>query len=663
MAKAYNNLKDDQIKALCSQGCTAGDWKQVQVAEGFDTACVRNVHFCGKVSIGSTAGKVKTAHGVEKSCGIYNASIAECTIGNGCRIANISVHIANYDIADGVCIEDVATMQTNPGATFGNGVNADVLNEGGGREVVLFDELNVQFAYMMCLHRHKPKMVEKLKAIANAYVEKVRSDRGKVAAGARICSVKEIVNVNIGSYALVNGAASLVNGTILSTQDAPTVVGNNVVADDFIIAESSSVTGGAILGKVFVGQGCQIGKQYSAENSLFFANCEGFHGEACSIFAGPYTVTHHKSTLLIAGLFSFYNAGSGSNQSNHMYKLGPVHEGKLMRGSKTGSFSYMMWPCVAGPFSVILGKHTGTFDTSDFPFSHIEARSNGKCSMVPGLHLTTVGTVRDGAKWPSRDRRKGSVKRDVLNFDVFSPYTVGKMIKANAMLKELQQNTDKSIEDVAVCGAMVKRPILHTGQKHYRTGIDMYLLEKVVEKAEAALQSNIKLDKAFAVDKAAVYSSQWIDLGGQMMGKQRLDALEDAIESGKIATVEAFYAELNKINSAYKIDEWAWVKAAYKQVFENDLDSITKEQLGDAVSKFLKSKGKFLSLVANDAEKEFSELSRCGFGQDGGEGDSDKDFAGVRGTYEANKFIKSMKGDIAALEQRIKELEQKLSSL
>ena len=53
-------------------------------------------------------------------------------------------------------------------------------------------------------------------------------------------------------------------------------------------------------------------------------------------------MTHHKSTLLIAGLFSFMNAGSGSNQSNHMYKLGPIHQGILERGAKTSSDSYIL---------------------------------------------------------------------------------------------------------------------------------------------------------------------------------------------------------------------------------------------------------------------------------------------------------------------------------
>ena len=69
---------------------------------------------------------------------------------------------------------------------------------------------------------------------------------------------------------------------------------------------------------------------------------------ACSIFAGPYTVTHHKSTLLIAGLYSFMNAGSSSNQSNHMYKLGPVHQGILERGTKTTSNSYIVFPARIG---------------------------------------------------------------------------------------------------------------------------------------------------------------------------------------------------------------------------------------------------------------------------------------------------------------------------
>ena len=49
------------------------------------------------------------------------------------------------------------------------------------------------------------------------------------------------------------------------------------------------------------------------------------------------------------------NAGSGSNQSNHMYKLGPIHQGTLERGAKTTSDSYILWPARVGAFSLVMG--------------------------------------------------------------------------------------------------------------------------------------------------------------------------------------------------------------------------------------------------------------------------------------------------------------------
>lgn len=55
-----------------------------------------------------------------------------------------------------------------------------------------------------------------------------------------------------------------------------------------------------MLRRCFVGEGVVIENGFSAENSLFFANSHLNHGEACAVFAGPYTVSHHRSTLLIA---------------------------------------------------------------------------------------------------------------------------------------------------------------------------------------------------------------------------------------------------------------------------------------------------------------------------------------------------------------------------
>ncbi len=659
--RVYRALNEREVELLRMQDCWAEDWTKIQVVDGFDPTYVRSTRFLGAVRLGRFSGNVRTVGGIARPGGLYNAVLSNCTIGDDTRISSIGVHIANYDIAQNVCIENVATMQTNPGATFGNGVEASVLNEAGGREVVLLDRLSAQFAYLMCLHRYRPRVVERLRTLARRYVDSIRSDRGRVGRGTCICSTQEIIDVNIGPYATVSHASSLRNGTILSAEDAPTTIGVKVIAEDFIVAESSSVTGGALLSKVFVGQGCRIGRQYSAENSVFFANCEAFHGEACSVFAGPYTVTHHKSTLLIAGLFSFYNAGSGTNQSNHMYKLGPAHEGRLLRGTKTGSFSYVMWPSKVGPFSVVLGKHSTNFDTSDFPFSHLEARYDGKCTMIPGFYLTTVGTVRDGAKWPRRDRRRGAEKRDRVCFDIFTPYTVGRMIEASARLKHLQETTDTSVEEVAVDGALVKRLMLRACQKYYRTGIEMYLLEQVVGRIEKGMDASSGLAQdALATDSEAVYDGEWVDVAGQLMPRKRLKDLEDAIEAGTIATLDDFEACTRTIHECYRADEWAWVRRAYEKVFEAPLDGLDAERICQITAALRKVKGKFLNLVAADAQKEFSELSHIGFGQDGDSDDVEADFRAVRGTYEGNEFVQEIRQNIEKLRQQTERIENAL---
>ncbi len=655
---SFRPLTQEEIETLTQRGCTSADWGLVEVAPGFRPERVRNVLFGGTVRLGANGGTLMDAAGIEKPCGIEGASIYACSIGNDVRIAGVGVHIARYEIGDGACLENVGTVETREGATFGNGVAIEVLNEGGGREVVLFDRLDSQFAHLLCLHRYRPGLTERLLAFAKGEAARAKLPRGRIGAGARIRNTKCIVDVNIGQDAVVDGAALLANGTVLSSKLAPTRIGCDVQAEDFIIAEGAKVTGGAIVAKTFIGQGCQIGKQFSSEGSLFFANCEGFHGEACSVFAGPYTVTHHKSTLLIAGLFSFYNAGSGTNQSNHLYKLGPVHEGKLERGCKTGSFSYMMWPCRVGPFSVVLGKHTRTFDTSDFPFSYLEATPSGRCQMTPGFNFTTVGTVRDGAKWPARDRRRG-VLRDRISFDVFSPLTVGRMIRGSDRMNELLEKTERSVDLVNLSGTDVKRILLRTGQKFYRSAISMYLLDKVLARAEASIaQPGSSLAAGFAVADTAVYDDEWVDIGGQLMPRRRLDELCAGIVEGRVADLDSMNRELDAILLAYDADEWAWISQAYARVFGKRLEDLTIQDTVDLADELLKTRQKFLKLVLNDASKEFEHVVATGFGQDGRADDVAADFQAVRGDYGGNKFVREMETQLSAVAQRVEQYKQ-----
>jgi hypothetical protein len=659
---SYRQVTDAEKKTLAAQGCRAADWAKVQVAEPFDASRVQNVLFLGECRIGTLAGTI-TRGGVAEPCGMYDAELADVTVGNGCLIKRVSSRIARYDIGDGAVIEDVGLIECQPGSTFGAGTVVDALNEGGGRGVTLYPELSAQVAHLLALHRYRAPLIKRLEAMIAARVAQLKSDRGRIGAGAELRGVKTIRDVAVGPAARIEGAALLEKGTILSEAQAPAVVGSGVVAREFLIAEGASVTDGALLEKAFIGQGCKIGKQFSAENCVFFANCEAFHGEGVAVFAGPYSATHHKSTLLIAGQFSFFNAGSGTNQSNHMYKLGPLHQGILERGSKTGSFSYLLWPCRVGPFSVVIGKNMANFDLGDLPFSYIEAHGN-RSVVTPAYNLYTVGTVRDGAKWPVRDRRKASAKRDLINFPVISPYTAERMLRGEKLLYDLAQKTERSVEEITINGATARRLVLKSSAKYYTQALDGYLAEKLVARAEAALgQGLAAVQKRLAPDADGVASREWLDLSGLLVARERFEKLATDLASGAIADMGALQRRLAECHAAYERDEWSWVAAVWAERSGVKPHEMTGAQLAEAAEKLLSSRSRAVKMILADAEREFSETAQIGFGADGDAGARKGDFEAVRGTFAGNKFVAEMNKELETLTKRVAEFKAKAAAL
>lgn len=643
----HRALTSAEVEILTRAGCTAEDWATVQVGAGFAPHRVQRVRFWGQVRLGSLQGRVVLDGGVELPAELADATLVNCTLGDEVRVTRIGSYLANYDLGNRVVISDVGLMATEPGATFGNGVEVEAVNEAGGRQFSIFAEMSSQFAYLLCMHRHHPELIARLEAMVAAYVDKTRSDRGQVGDGAIVTQVSSITDVNIGPAAQVRGALRLHNGTLLSEPPAPAQVGAGVAAQDFIIGEGSSVKDGVVLSRCFVGQGVQLGKQFSGENSLFFANCEGFHGEACSVFAGPYTVTHHKSTLLIAGLYSFYNAGSGTNQSNHMYKLGPVHQGIVQRGSKNGSFSYMLWPTVVGPFSVIIGKHLGNLDTSELPFSYL-TEVGGESMLTPAMNMHTVGVMRDGEKWPARDRRKGTVKRDLIHFPVFSPYLVQKMIQAEALMTELHAQTPREVEQVRYKGAFIKRLLLRPSARSYASATDIYLKGKILDRLAPVRDQGPQAWRQALADTGS-YSQQWADVGGMLVNRQRLQELTGAVVTGRIADLAQFQAALSQVHAAYDQDEWSWVRRTFATREGVEVDQLDEAALVQLEAEYKKLSASYLKKVLADAEKEFDPLAMLGYGADGDEAAQAADFAAVRGSFAGNPFVKQLQARLASL--------------
>ena len=658
----YRKLNEDEIRLLQEHSCTADDWANIEVAQNFKTDYVFHTRFSGKVRLGVFEHEFTLAGGMKKHSGLYHTTLHNVTVGDNCCIENVKNYIANYEIGDYAFIENVDIILVDGCSKFGNGVEVAVLNETGGREVMMHDHLSAHQAYIMALYRHRPALIEKMKAIVEKYADDNASTTGRIGSHVTIVDSGYIKNVKIGDHCKIEGAGRLKNGSLNSNEYAPIHVGYGVVCDDFIISSGSSVEDGTTLTRCFIGQACHLGHNYSASDSLFFSNCQEENGEACAIFAGPFTVTHHKSTLLIAGMFSFMNAGSGSNQSNHMYKLGPIHQGALERGAKTTSDSYILWPAKVGAFSLVMGRHVNNADTSNLPFSYLIEQQN-TTYLVPGVNLRSVGTIRDAQKWPKRDKRKDPHRLDQINYNLLSPYTIQKMMKGRQILKDLRRVSGETSETYAYQSAKIKNSSLNKGIQLYETAIHKFLGNSLIKRLEETkFQSDGEIRDRLLPD-TEIGSGEWVDVSGLIAPKSEIEKLMMDIESGMLTDVDGIHERFVEMHRNYYTYEWTWAYEKILSFYGLQAESITAKDVTMIVKKWQEAVVGLDKMVYADAKKEFSLSAMTGFGADGSREEQELDFEQVRGVFESNPFVTAVLQHIEVKTALGNELIERISPL
>jgi len=625
----YRPLTSTEIEALKQNGCESANWDLVTVKEGFTTTQIHRIRFSGNVQLG-----LYTPYNIPEE-GLRDTTIHNCTIEDHVRIAKVGL-LQNYIVRSHAAIEFCHTIVADDKSSFGNGVEVECINEAGGREVVIYETLTAQIAWMMAFLRQSPLFIQRLKLLVSQQIANTQTDKGIIGHHAAIRSCRTIRNVKVGDHATLEGASLLSNGTIVSTADAPAYIGHDVKATDFIVSKSSKVDNGTILKKCFIGEGCIIDRQFSAENTLVFANSQLFNGESCSVFAAPYTVSHHKSTLLIAGYFSFINVGSGSNQSNHMYKLGPVHQGILERGCKLGSDSYILWPAKIAPYTFVMGRHYSNPDIGNFPFSYL-LDDEGTSQLVPGANLRSSGTMRDTIKWPQRDIRKG-VKSDIIHFGLFDPFVISKMMKGKKALEELENQSNPDTLQYNIGDVRLKKPALKRGIEVYNEAMIIYTSELIINQLDADNASFYQIVEA-SIDG-------WVDLAGMNCPTNQLLDLMKGVESGVIKNISGLMKQLADIDSKYEAWQWQWVIENSESMVGIDLKKGDKKELCDLLINYQTQITRFYQMLIKDAQKEFSERTKTGFGFDDDILSRKDDFKAVRGTYEENSFVTSMKAEL-----------------
>ena len=591
----YRSLTSEEIEVLKSNDCWAEDWTSINVSEDFKPNYMHRVMLYGEVNIGAFNKNVEVSQGFVKHSGINNATLRNVTIGDDCLIENVGNFINNYTIGDDCYISNISTMETTEGATFGEGNLVSVLNEVGEGNVILFSDLNSQLAAFMVKHFSDKELKENIRQLIKTDIENKAPERGQIGSNVKIVNTKEITNCVINDLCEVNGASRLSDCTLLGSVHGNVYVGTGVIIENSIIAEGSSVINSVKIQDCFVGEACQLSNGFTASASVFFANSYMSNGEACAAFCGPFTASHHKSSLLIGGMFSFYNAGSATNFSNHAYKMGPMHWGILERGSKTASGAYLLMPATLGSFSVCFGKLMHHPNTRNLPFAYLIADGD-KMFLIPGRNITTVGLYRDIKKWPKRDLRAQENRKSIVNFDWLSPFSVGEILKGKKILENLREVTGDNVSQYLYHEYIIPATSLHKGIKYYDIALRIYM--------GAVLKRVLKRDPSITPPTTEIGTSDWDDLSGLLLPVSEEDRIIADLKDGTIETIQQLISRFEEIDANYREYQWAWT---YKMICDYyHISEITLEDANRIHEDYIKARRSWIAEIKKDAEKEYA---------------------------------------------------------
>ena len=591
----YRSLTSEEIEVLKSNDCWAEDWTSINVSEDFKPNYMHRVMLYGEVNIGAFNKNVEVSQGFVKHSGINNATLRNVTIGDDCLIENVGNFINNYTIGDDCYISNISTMETTEGATFGEGNLVSVLNEVGEGNVILFSDLNSQLAAFMVKHFSDKELKENIRQLIKTDIENKAPERGQIGSNVKIVNTKEITNCVINDLCEVNGASRLSDCTLLGSVHGNVYIGTGVIIENSIIAEGSSVINSVKIQDCFVGEACQLSNGFTASASVFFANSYMSNGEACAAFCGPFTASHHKSSLLIGGMFSFYNAGSATNFSNHAYKMGPMHWGILERGSKTASGAYLLMPATLGSFSVCFGKLMHHPNTRNLPFAYLIADGD-KMFLIPGRNITTVGLYRDIKKWPKRDLRAQENRKSIVNFDWLSPFSVGEILKGKKILESLREVTGDNVSQYLYHEYIIPATSLQKGIKYYDIALRIYM--------GAVLKRVLKRDPAITPPSTQTGVGDWDDLSGLLLPVSEEDRIIADLKDGTIETIQELISRFEEIDANYREYQWAWT---YKMICDYyHISEITLEDANRIHEDYIKARRSWIAEIKKDAEKEYA---------------------------------------------------------
>lgn len=673
--KNYRQLTPSEIKLLEKNDNSSDDWSRVLVTDVFDVSLIKRCSFFGLIRIGKLEPFYHEFNDLRMPVGLYNSTIISCDFGDHVVVDNVSF-MSHYIVGDEAMLVNINELVASNHAKFGNGVLKqgesesvriwlEVCNENGGRSILPFNGMLAADAWLWSKYRDDVKLLEKFKSFTDKQFDTQRGYYGKIGERTVIKNCKIIKDTWIGSDAYLKGANKIKNITINSSPEATTQIGEGCELVNGIIGYGCRVFYGVKAVRFFLGSNSQL--KYGARliNSFLSDNSTISCCEVLNSLIFPAHEQHHNNSFLCAAtLQGQSNMAAGATIGSNHNSRGA--DGELLAGRG-------FWPglCVSlkhnSKFSSFTLLAKGDFPAElhiPIPFSLVHNDvSNDTLLVMPGYWFmhNMYALARNEGKYRSRDNRLDKMQEIEYNYlapdsvnEMFDALQLMKIAAATAYAKKYKKNIAE--KDLLKTGAALleasqeinqleitatgfenssrKCVLLKCGDAyhHFKKQIIYYGISQLLQLIkERKINNWQQLAKALPVKPE---TTEWKNVGGQLIPAPALHALMRRIQNGKIESwndVHEFYMKQSKL---YARDKFQHAFASLLEVLNITAAQFTQKLLSQTLKQALLIKKEMTKNIADTRAKDYSNPFRQMLY------DTDKEMEQVLGALKDNQFIK-----------------------
>lgn len=696
--KGKRNLTCEEISVLEKNRNSCENWDNVYVCnelDCFDAELIRDSRFEGFVIIGKlTYAKLKY-HDLELDTGIVNSFIRNSIIGDNNVVYNVS-YLDNYHLGNMVMLFNVQEISCTVSSRFGNGVNRSnvsedtrvwigVRNENDGRAVLAYESMITADAYIWSKYRDDNVLMQKFIELTDNSCKDKLVPYGVIGNNVVIKNATLIKDAKIGDCAYIKGAFKLKNLTILSSEDEPSQIGEGVELVNGIMGYGSRVFYQAVGIRFVLGRNCQL--KYGARliNSILGDNSTVSCCELLNNLIFPFHEQHHNSSFLIATMvMGQSNIAAGATIGSNHNSRSP--DGEIVAGRG-------FWPGLCSDFkhnsrfaSFVLaskGSYQHELDVQ-YPFSLLAPgdTANSPVHIIPAwwFMYDMFAIVRNNYKFLKRDKR--FIKVQNIETNPFAPDAMQETLKAvkriidltaanlsqldasyvkdNASPEELRQaakdflhtstNEKFTLFDVQSQkkhGAIIYKPL--KAYKSYRQVLKYFAVKTLIEFCHR--HSLVALEEIILseINLLPLYT-EWVNAGGQVMPKKKLEELISLIKEKKINDWDQVHAFYNEVQNNYEDYKARYSVEILEQLYSRSLKEFDNEIYADIVADVSLMSETMYNSSIESREKDFTDYYRCM------PYESKEEMTAVLGSLKDNDFLQGLEKDTKAFKKDLKVL-------